>query len=285
MNVLFEKDLEHVTRETFDNHLYDLYTERAPSEEHHLGYVNRSSDNITVTLEKTGIDLKIKQSLSALNSLKQPSSTGYICWQTSVYLADWLLGDPKCPFKFLLDRKPIIIELGAGSSGILASVLAPLSSTYIATDHQKHLCRLLRFNTEENIQGKVTFLKLKTSPYLPAYVPDIELSTPNILFMEYDWEVHNSYLLFDPILGTLPDIVLASDTIYNEHLVVPFVGSVCGLVGPSTVAIVGVQLRDESVHQLFLECLFDFDLLVYSVPTELLSEKLQRGFVVYCITH
>lgn len=277
---MFQDVLEKVTSENIDNHLFDLYTTRAPSEEHHLGYVDRSSDNITVSLEKTGIDLTIKQSLSAFNSLKQPSSTGYVCWQTSIYLADWLLGDPKCPLKFLLDKKPIIVELGAGSSGILASVLGPLSTTYVATDHQKHLCRLLRLNTEENVQGKVTFLDVDT----PAQIPTSAPSTPSIRFMEYDWEGRNALLVLDPVLNTFPHLILASDTIYNEYLIPYFVHSVAEILGPDTVAVVGVQLRDESIIELLLECFLDSNLCVYSVPTSLLSEKLQRGFVIYCIT-
>lgn len=277
---MFQDALEKVTLENIYEHLFDLYTTRAPSEEHHLGYVDRSSDNITVILEKTGIDLRIKQSLSALNSLKQPSSTGYVCWQTSIYLADWLLGDPKCPLKFLLDRKPIIVELGAGSSGILASVLGPLSATYLATDHQKHLCRLLRLNTEENVQGNATLLDVDNQAQLPSF----ESPFPKILFMEYDWEDRNALLVFKPVLNAFPHIILASDTIYNEYLVRYFVHSVADLLGPYTVAVVGVQLRDESILELFLECFLDSNLCVYSVPTLLLSEKLQHGFAVYCIT-
>lgn len=275
--------LHQVEQDTIDDHVFDLYTYRAPTEEHHLGYVDRSGDDISVHLDITGIDLNIKQSLSAFNSRTQTSSTGYVCWQTSINFADWLIGDPKCPLGCLLKEKPTMLELGAGSSGILASTLGSLASIYVATDHQKHLTKLLRTNTEANVHTKVKFSPRDTSEKIKKAT--LNECYPIIHFQEYDWEDSDAKIdLQPPIVLTYPDLIIASDTIYNEYLIPFFVKALKNNIGYSTVAIVALQLRDESIIESFLRQMVAASTKVYSVPHSLMSINLQRGFSVYYIT-
>lgn len=273
--------LEQLHKDIIYDHVFETYTNRPPSEEHHLGYVDRTGDSITVTLPQSGIDLHLKQSLSAFNSSKQTSSTGYVCWQTSIYMADWLLSDRNSPFKKILDTRPTVLELGAGSSGVLASIIGPMASTYVATDHQKHLCKLLKLNVEINVHTKVNFDSDRSSSF-GVYDPQIG---PTIIFKEYDWERCSSSLTSELLNNTqYPNLIIASDTIYNEYLIPHFVHCIKMNLGPNTLAIVGVQLRDDSILEAFLDRVVSTNLNLYSVPPSLLSDKLKRGFAIYCIT-
>lgn len=263
------------------DHIYELYTGRAPIQGQNLGYVDRSKDSIQIQLPEAQIDLEIRQSISSLSSKIQTSSTGFICWQTALLLADWVLSDKRCPLRKAICGNTVL-ELGTGVSSLLASTLGPLCKHYIATD-QKHLLKLMKSNFTHNVvtrrflSSTVDFEVLKSKAGRESY--------PTIDFIELDWENPDEglYELTELTESSQVDVVIACDTIYNSYLVPFFVKATKSVMGPDSIAIVAMQLRDESVLEDFLYKCFDEGFSVQVIPDSILSSLLRRGFVVYCL--
>lgn len=266
------------------DHIYDLYTDRAPNQGQNLGYVDRTKDSIQILLPDAQIDLEIRQSISSLSSKTQTSSTGFICWQTALLIADWVLSDAKCPLrKFIFGNT--VLELGTGVSSLLASTLGPLCKHYIASD-QKHLLKLMKVNFDLNVVTR----KFSSSTVELGDLNDSKLkkqkeSLPKIDFIELDWENYEQGLYtLDELTGrTQVDVVIACDTIYNSYLISHFLKTTKSVMGPGSVAIVALQLRDETVLEAFLFECFDQGFQVQFLPDEILSSQLNRGFTVYCL--
>lgn len=271
--------LEHI--EDPYEHVFELFTIRAENESENLGFVDRSNQELNVLLDNAGVDLTIRQSLTSLSSTKQTSSTGFVCWKTTLWLTDWMLGSITCPLYPIFQEKNdlVVLELGAGIAGICASTLGPKCSRYIATD-QKHILKLLRENFERN-----------TNPHKYVWSSNTRSSKKNddravIDIVEYDWEYLEDGLQNYTMLETprMPDLIIACDTIYNEYLIPHFVAACKQLMDKSTTVLIGLQLREPDVIEHFIQELLDQELQVFSVPTELLGEKLIHGFAVYFIT-
>ncbi|CAK7896689.1 ribosomal lysine N-methyltransferase 5 [[Candida] anglica] len=249
------------------SHVYELAA-RAQSSKR-LGYVDRSSDMLDISLQKSGIDLHIKQSITGLST-----STGYVCWQTASYMTDWILGDKKCPFKFNSDMT--VVELGSGVGGICVSLLGPKVKQYIATDQQS-LLKLLKSNFESNVHGSYRYseqtINKKSGP----------IST--IEFMEFDWEDPEQGLLnFHAFTNDPVDLIIACDTIYNEYLIPHFINAFTSLMSEHTGVLIGVQLRDEALIELFDEQVLERGLHLFCVNEEILTSELNQGFIIYYIT-
>ncbi|KAG7195822.1 uncharacterized protein KQ657_002207 [Scheffersomyces spartinae] len=311
--------LEPIEEDLIYEHVFDLYTERAPPEHLRLGYIDRQSDSIEITLRKAEISFNIKQSLSELAA--KGSTTGFVVWKTSQCLLDWILTTTECPLYGIFSHKSdaIVYELGSGIAGILAAALGPRCLRYVATD-QKHLLKLLKSNFICNVQStKYTsstldqesansakgFRKGKQNPGSKRStvsitsrqqdpVSNVDESTnrfSNIDFIEYDWEYPQKGLdqlksLYPGEVGFLPpDFIFAVDTIYNEYLIPYFITAAKQLMDPNhTVLVVGMQLRDESILEIFLQELKNQKMSVYLIPFSMLSEDLQKGYVIYFIT-
>lgn len=274
--------LDEITLDIVSDHIFDLYTERYGSSKD-LGYNDRSKDEITVTLKKSDIDINVKQSLSQLSSGKESSSTGFVTWESSGRLCDWLLTDERGPFYHLFhDQKGSldVMELGAGVGGVCVSVLAPLCKRYICTD-QKHILKLLKLNIVNNSRNpfKSTSLSMDGTRKGNKHVPIVEV-------MEYDWEDYENGLWeYEQYceVNNRPNLIIACDTIYNEYLIPHFINALKVLLTPENGGLVTVHLRDDSVQESFLvECL-QRELRVFSVPNELVSEELNDGFAVYYV--
>lgn len=263
------------------DHIFELYTERAPPESADLGYVDRRRDVVTIALKHAGIDLSIRQSLAELNSTRETSSTGFVCWQAALLFVDWALSDPRCPFKFTADMA--VVELGAGVGAVMVSVLGPRVRWYTATD-QKHILKLLRSNFATNVVS---------SHYTTTTIPEAtpvatkkkkNAPTSTIEIVEFDWEwLDDGMARYGEVGGPVPDVIVACDTIYNEYLIGHFLAAMKRLMGPHTGAIVTLQLREPDIMELFVVEAKNAALDVYCVPSELLSQQLQAGFVVYYI--
>lgn len=266
-------------------HIYDLYVDHRPAEAQHLGYVDKSTDTIEIALPRAQIDLTIRQSLSSLSSAKEPSSTGFICWQAAVNLADWILADPKSPFHKALSSKSEleVLELGTGVGATLVSVFGPKVGHYVATD-QKHILKLLKENFVQNVVSqRYVSNTLETGREEKPRPGEGKWST--IDFVEFDWEhlalgKHN----FRQTSAKVPDLIIASDTIYNGYLIPFFVNAFKLMMGPDTGVLLVMQLRDESITEQFLEEVLKEGLALYTIPDELLSPELVQGFVVFYIT-
>lgn len=260
------------------DHIFDLYISHPPESDQDLGYVNRKYDDITVTLSQSNIDVNIRQSLSQLASGTQSSSTGFVCWQTSPRLIDWIISEPKCPLYDCFQKPHLkVVELGAGIAGIGASVLGPKCLQYICMD-QKHILKLLKQNIVNNI----------VAPFYSTTIdqdtrPKQNQATSQIEVIEFDWEyIADGVYNYQQISNEPPDLIIACDTVYNEYLIRPFLMALKTLMGRNTGGLIAIQMRDAQVLEMFvMEMATQFT--VYQVPGQLLSKELIRGFVVYYV--
>ncbi|KAG2733029.1 hypothetical protein G9P44_004019 [Scheffersomyces stipitis] len=296
--------LDFIDRGDVEDHVFELYSSRAPPEKQHLGYVDNSKEVVEISLDQLGMDLQIRQSLTELNSSRESSTTGFIVWQSSVLFVEWMLSDEKSPFfKVFQYRSDLTVaELGAGISGICATVLGPKVARYIATD-QKHILRLLMDNFQNNAGGaKWTSSTVengasssgKSSKKKGKKVTKSRSSYSEgskIDFIEYDWEYldlgrdnYDSLFLDSGLTPKHPDIILACDTIYNEYLIPFFIEAVKSLLAENTIVVISLQLRDSITLKSFVDQVVESELKMYSVPVEMLSEKLAKGFVIYVLT-
>lgn len=236
-----------------DDHVFTLYTECAPENNQNLGYVDRLNDTVSIELAD-GTELTIRQLGSEL--VKNPLSTGFICWKSLVLLVDWWQSSP---FARLLNKRTTVLELGLGVGGILALKLGPLCRHYIASD-QKSLLKLLASNVEENCNHPISVV-------------------------EYDWEYidHGVALVREVENGPI-DVVLASDTIYNEYLIPPFVAAVVAILRPGGVAIVAMPLRNPELVECFVNEVLKSVLTPEYVDPEYLSSELRAGYVIYVLS-
>lgn len=261
--------------------VYDLHLDHKPPSCQNLGFVDRATDELKVDLPLSAADLTIRQSMSSLSSGALSSTTGFVCWKSALLLADWILGDPKCPlYPVFKERRPItVLEMGAGVAGVLVSLLGTRTSHYIASD-QKPILKLLK----ENFLANVPTSKF-TSSTLSGTSTDCTHS--RIDFIEFDWEYLqdgvNNYNEVGP--GSFPDLIFATDTIYNEYLIKPFIHGLLAMMGPHTEAVVTMQLRDETITEHLLTELAVTNLSVYTIPSQLLSDGLTSGFITYYIVH
>lgn len=264
--------------------IYDLYVDHKPPETQHLGYVDKSSDRLNVSLPRSHFDLSISQSLSGLSSTTETSSTGFICWQSAIYAADWILAEPLCPFHLAFTSNLTVLELGAGVGGVLVSTIGPKVGHYVASD-QKHILKLLKTNFSENVTSRryTSTTSQKVFDSNPKQTVDGEWS--KIDFIEFDWEEKEAGMAnFRSITGKKePDIILATDTIYNEYLIDHFLGCVMSAMSETTIAIIVVQLRDEDIAERFLEAIFENRFKLYAIPDHLLTKELLQGFMVICL--
>ncbi|KAK6201033.1 putative cytosine deaminase FCY1 [Scheffersomyces amazonensis] len=268
-----------------EDHIYELYAIREVPEGQHLGYFDRSKNEIKISLEESGIDLTIKQSLSGLNSTS--SSTGFICWQSATYFLDWVISKIDNPFYSIFHNNSnlVVVELGTGVSGICASVLGSRVGRYIATD-QKHILKLLQQNISDNISLPSNSIKNKQKQ---KQKQKQKVISHQVDVIEYDWEypeqgIYNYQELFQDASAPLPDVIIACDTIYNDYLVPYFVKALKSLMSSTTFAIVSLQMRDPTTLENFVNEVITANLKIYSIPTHLLSKHQQKGFVVYYIT-
>lgn len=317
MNQLVDVSLfDHLNLSPVEDHVFDIYTDRQPQENENLGYINRSTNKLTIELAN-GHELNITQSITELNSNSETSSTGFICWKSSIHFVNWLQMD-RCPFK-LENSNLNIMELGSGVSGILASVLGPKCRSYIASD-QKHILKLLKRNIQENTsdfisttindevsKGKTSTSKLSTNDIVKTSRSKKSLSTNDTVkttnskptkllstidVIEFDWEylqhgIHEYEQLksnYSSNWGSKPDLIISCDTIYNEFLLPHLINAIDSLLTPSAAAIIIAQLRDCEMIEIFVNLVIKKNLNIHSIPNDLLSHQLNQGFVVYYIT-
>ncbi|CCE83258.1 Piso0_003830 [Millerozyma farinosa CBS 7064] len=287
--------LEQVERDGIDDHVFDLYTSRAPEDNQNLGYINRDQEILEVQLKSDpGRTLLIQQSFSNLSSGVQSSSTGFLCWSSSLLLAEWIIGEKKCPiYKLFREKSDLtVLELGSGIGGILASLLGPKVKTYVASD-QKHILRLLKENFEANAypgsyvtEGSgIDTKKIRQNTRAKRTSSKNSLRNPSrIEFIEFDWEEpERGASNYDELQVDRPDLIIATDTIYNEYLIPHFTESVQKMLGDSSGLVLAVQLRDELVLESLLIQLQRSSLRIFNFPEHLLSNDLSKGYSVYYI--
>lgn len=262
--------LLRLANDDLDEHIFELYSRNAPLS--NLGFINKKSDTITVSIPENDIDLVVRQSISQLSSKQTTSTTGFICWNTSIQMVDWLLS-PLCPFK--LSKSQVVLELGSGVGGICASTLLKLVGRYIATD-QKHILKLLKENIVANVPH-----------YRSSTISNSVLKlTTSIDVIEFDWEeIENGLFNLAELHLDSIHLIIASDTIYNEYLVAPFINALKAVLSKNVYAVIAIQLRDAVTIERFVTDLVGTDgLSVYVVPPNLLTDGLKLGYQIYFVT-
>ncbi|KAI5951310.1 RKM5 [Candida jiufengensis] len=261
-------NLNELSKDNIDDHIFELYSENTPP--NNLGFIDKSRNNLLVTLPQSQMDLNINQSISQLSSkTSKNSTTGFICWQVSVLFADWLLSKG-CPFR--LNKELVVLELGSGIGGVCASSLSSKVGNFIATD-QKHILKLLKENITSNCEFRSSTIEVSNK------------SSTIIDVIEFDWEeLEQGMYNYGKVSDTLPNLVIACDTIYNEYLITPFINTLKTLLVGDAIALVAVQLRDAITLENFVTTLVnDQELKAFNVPKQCLSDELSVGFQVYCI--
>ncbi|KAK9464725.1 hypothetical protein V1512DRAFT_267544 [Lipomyces arxii] len=348
--------LEKVSLDDVSDHIFWTYSKCKPRDMQNLGYISRTSHTLPVSIKlqpefilqaKLGagvsspttdsgrrhrrtfrsqsseggtLEFDISQSLELLNSASESSTTGAVLWQVSPLFAEWVLAPKSVFYNLFVGGNVNVIELGAGTSGVLASAFSLFmflsqSGLYVATD-QEHLLPLLRKNVKRNLGSvRQTIEQITHASDPPLYnsltmqedlrtLPTKSLhrkqrqtparqqqpQCPQIEVLELDWErARSSTAYIRSVLYPNTDetdefdIVIACDTVYNDFLVPPFVETLNTVASNRTHILIAMQMRSHEVQEEFLTEALSNDLNVWYVLPEHLSDSMKEGFAIYYI--
>ncbi|KAF3214829.1 hypothetical protein TWF679_004609 [Orbilia oligospora] len=251
-----------------------------------LGFVNRTDSTVSVSINSQ--DLTIHQSPSLLTSTREAGTTGAVLWKVTPLLASWLTHPCNTVFQRILKPDYTVIELGAGTSGVLAVSCAPFVGAYYATD-QDYCLKLLRKNILENTKDVAEkFSKSKGKSSNKRAKRGTETSsqtttTGNATVLPLDWQLTQ--------VSSIPefkerqiDIIFAADCIYNESLVEPLVDTMADLSKLNrgkntsgetdrdvTLVMVAQELRSPDVLEAFMKT-FCAKFQVWRLPDKLFKD-------------
>ncbi|SPO05858.1 uncharacterized protein DNG_08545 [Cephalotrichum gorgonifer] len=227
-----------------DEETFLLFAQPIPSSD--LGFVDRQALSVPVSVG--GREYVVEQAPGVLGSARAGGTTGAVLWNVTPRLAEWLSSPTNPLFTSILGPSSCVLELGCGTSGLLALTTAGRVGRYTLTD-QAYVLKTLSANLIANEDvpvpaggrppprrkpgkreqkkewGKRTAGQAQAGPSLPAgdaLARDYG-AAGNIAFAPLDWELD----VPDPSLtrgaARSFDVVLACDCIYNDALVLPFV--------------------------------------------------------------
>ena len=272
---------------------FSLFTQGIPSQD--LGFVDAKAMSLEISV--CGRDLDIRQSPTLLSSNRKGGTTGAVVWKITPLFAQWIASDSNILFRSsVLDERSLVLELGAGISGIIAITLARKIGRYVATD-QEYVFKLLNANIEDNsFEGKGSGSNVAKYQGKGHVHHNNTYVRSKIEVLALDWE--------SSLVSSLPtaiatssaevsqaiDAVLACDCIYNESLIVPFVrtcadicqlNTACSAKKP-TLCIVAQQLRSGLIFEAWLKAFHNL-FRVWRIPDDLLIDGLKggSGFVVH----
>ena len=211
-------------------------------------------------------------------------------WKVTPLFAEWLSSDRNVFFQSgILDGESLLLELGAGISGLIALSLAPKVKRYLATD-QDYVLKILRENIAQNY-GRTTSHPKRQGARRKGSTETRTDRTPTIDVIHLDWETSSASSVYvqTNLVADQDHIaaVIAADCIYNEALIQPLVetcSDVCRLAPEEkpTLCIIVQQLRSPDVFEQWLNA-FHSRFRVWRVPDELLSEelKVKNGFAMH----
>ncbi|EPS40011.1 hypothetical protein H072_6185 [Dactylellina haptotyla CBS 200.50] len=214
-----------------------------------LGFVSRTESTVSVAINSQ--DFTIHQSPSLLASTREAGTTGAVLWKVTPLLASWLTHPSNQAAQHLLKSTSNVLELGAGTSGVLALSLASMVANYFATD-QEYCLKLLR----KNISGNYTEKPIRAKGGRKTK-RNTEDSQTNITVLPLDWQLTESSSVPD-IKDKRINLVLAADCIYNESLVDPLVDTMVDLCelnrdSNDTICLVAQELRSPDVLDAFMK--------------------------------
>jgi len=219
-----------------------------------------------------------------------PLKSSAVVWKVTPLFAEWVSSDWNIFFQSsILDDESLVLELGAGISGLIALSLAPKVKRYLATD-QDYVLKILRENIARNSDGTASHPKRQGTRRKRSAGSQAD-GTSTIEVIHFDWETSSASSLYaQTTLAAGQDhitAVIAADCIYNEALIQPLVetcSDVCRLASEEkpTLCIIVQQLRSPDVFEEWLKA-FHSRFRVWRVPDELLSEelKVKNGFAMH----
>ncbi|KAI8055520.1 putative methyltransferase-domain-containing protein [Syncephalis plumigaleata] len=184
--------------------------------------------------------------------------TGSVIWDSSVVLAQFIAQHVE---QGLPIRGQSCIELGSGC-GVVGMTCARLGANVHLTDQASMLPLLWRnaqrnqlvrndenattsTTCQRNSKGKSTTTTTKNRQYDSQQYGTVQV-------MELAWEDH-AHLPVD-IRQQTWQYVIASDCVYNEHIVTILVETMKQLARhPATLVLIAQELRSDTVHEAFLE--------------------------------
>ena len=206
---------------------FQLFSQNIPSQD--LGFVDAKATSLEITIPNR--ELSIQQSPTLLSSNRERGTTGAVVWKITPLFAQWILSEDNILFRSsVFDESSAILELGSGSSGIVAIALAPRIGRYIATD-QEYVFKLLKANIKENnLKQKKSDSSTAKHHGKPRFDYDSAFASSSIQVLALDWE--------SSLISSLPAMVdvdsadvskfiggvIACDCIYNESLSKAFFG-------------------------------------------------------------
>ena len=269
-----------------DEETFLLFSQPFPSQD--LGFVDARSKTIDISIGNQ--DLSITQSPGLLSSNRSDGTTGAVVWRVTPLVADWISQVDNVLFESeVLHSRAAVIEIGCGSSGMLALTLAPLVGQFVASD-QDYVFKLLRHNLEANRLRKADKAGRpgkKTRGSLAKIEP--RSSDDNVHVIALDWE-KSSVASISSLLDLQDgfDLLVACDCIYNDALIAPFVNTcaeICRLrqaEGHPTICLVAQQLRSDEVFAAWLAA-FAKIFRVWRLPDSICGSALSsnNGFVIH----
>ena len=268
-----------------DEETFVLFSQSFPSQD--LGFVNAKTQSIDINVGSRS--LSITQSPGLLASKRNSGTTGAVLWRVTHLFAEWLCSHENIFFASkVLQGTSTVIELGCGSSGLLALTLGPKIGTFVATD-QEYVFRLLRHNLESN-PCSTTIRPINASkPARGGAKAEPRSNLNNVHVLALDWEKSSVASLPYVLKGQDGfDLVIACDCIYNDDLIAPLVDTcaeICRLreaEARPTICVIAQQLRSDSVFTAWLTA-FSQAFRVWRVPDEVCGSGLSssKGFAVH----
>lgn len=197
-----------------------------------LGY--HAPDDTSTQVDVGGESFVLSQRPEYMRSALAKGVTGAVLWQTSIDLLNYLL---KTSF---FEPHLAVLELGSGV-GLAPCVLSRHVKTFIASDNDLALLKLLERNVERNHRrgdGTVEVLELDWQDPIPIHRQSLEkiLETGG----------HDSL-----------DLILCLDCVYSPHLADLLLSCLIGLLKlfPRAKILIGQQMREETLHADFVGAL------------------------------
>ncbi|KAK6531626.1 hypothetical protein TWF694_002805 [Orbilia ellipsospora] len=246
-----------------------------------LGFVSRTDSTVSVTINSH--DFTIHQAPSLLTSTRETGTTGAVLWKVTPLLAAWMTHPSNIVTKHILKNTSTVVELGAGTSGVLALSFSSFVSKYFATD-QDYCLKLLRKNLSENSSSSEVSTQSKGRPSASKRskrTTETSQAREKITILPLDWQLTEVSSIPD-LKDKIINLIIAADCIYNESLVDPLVDTMVDLSKlnkdesdkdheSDTLVLIAQELRSPDVLEAFLKA-FHAKFRVWRLPDKLFKD-------------
>ncbi|RPA87552.1 hypothetical protein BJ508DRAFT_300808 [Ascobolus immersus RN42] len=253
--------------EDIDEEFYNiLTTERPPPAS--LGFIVSKDDKLPVTVGP--FELEVHQSKGLLNSKHEEGTTGAVVWRLSIPLAEFLLENFSSSNAFL-NSNSTVLELGSGSSGVMALTVGRKVKRWIASDIDAIYRPLIR-NLSENLGDEWSEkdgMFTQTGGKKPKGKKKVNTSTSSptessIEVVVINWEQTDlrSNSVFRSGTGGVNmkiDMIVCTDCVYNIALIKPLIDTMVEASrltheahGVYPLVLVAQEVRADDVLEAFL---------------------------------